>query len=373
LAATPVDVGQLDPEFLALSPLSRGEGMKGMGRRLDPNNPVFRLSMRRYTCIVSTAAKIGIKMANDLYFGTSMILRSFLVLGGLAAWSLPAVAAPVWSDPLTGAQIDSARWTISISSPDMTLVPSSEGVLMSMAGSAHGTSFVASLTSLCSVDGDFDVQVDYQLGLWPAKSGVRTALGAASTSGFGAAIERDSLSANDVPVQRPGSEVYLTDFEPLASGTFMDVPTTDVQGTLRLVRGGGSVTAYFASPAGSWTIVASTAAPNEPVTLALQTWSGDGVFNKQSGGASVTFRNFAVNSGQLNCPDAGTGGADSASVAAGDAASAGPGDAANTTIGGRNSGGCTCSVARESRSHMPRWFLAFLGLCLAALGRPRRS
>jgi hypothetical protein len=312
-------------------------------------------------------------MANYLHFGTSMILRSFFVLGAIAVWSIPAFAAPIWSDPLTGSQIDSTRWTVSISSPDMTLAPSSGGVLMSMAGSAHGTSFGATLTSLCSVEGDFDIQVDYQLGLWPAKSGVRLALGASSKSGFGAAIERDSLSANDVPVQRPGSEVYLTDFEPLASGTFMDVPTTDVQGMLRLVRSGGSVTAYFASPGGSWTIVASTAAPNEPVTLALQTWSGDGVFNKQSGGASVTFSNFAVNVGQLNCPDAGTGAADSGSVTVGDAASAGTDDAASTTIGGRNSGGCNCAVAGESRSGMPRLSLAFLGLCLVALGRARRS
>ena len=285
----------------------------------------------------------------------ALSLSTVVILGGVALWSLPAHAAPVWSDPLTGAQIDPTRWAISRSSADMTLAPSSEGVLMSMAGSAHGTSFVAALSSLCSVEGDFDIQVDYELGLWPAKSGVRTGLSAGSKSGFSATVQRDSLSATDVPVQKSGSEVYLTDFEPMSGGTFMDVPTADVRGTLRLVRSSGSATAYFASPGASWTIVASVAAPSEPVTLTLQTWSADGIYNKQSGGASVTFRNFAVNSGQLNCPDVGTS------------------DTTITTIGGHSSSGCACSLTGKLQSNAQRMSIFFLGLCLAALARRRRS
>jgi hypothetical protein len=35
---------------------------------------------------------MGMKMANRLHFGTSMILRAFLFLGGIAAWSTPAFA-----------------------------------------------------------------------------------------------------------------------------------------------------------------------------------------------------------------------------------------------------------------------------------------
>jgi hypothetical protein len=325
-----------------------------------------------------------------------------VILGSVAVCSMPALAAPVWSDPLTGSQIDPTRWSISTSSTDMTVAPSSEGVLMSLAGSAQGASFVSAISSLCSVEGDFDVQVDYQLGLWPAKSGVRMGLTAASKSGFGATIERDSLSATDVPVQKPGSEVYLTDFEPMSGGTFMDVPTADVQGTLRLVRSGGSVTAYFASAGASWTIVASVAAPSEPVTLNLQVWSADGIFNKKSGGASVYFRNLAVNSGRLNCPNVVTGGLDGGSGNVLDADNvAEPGntadaayvadagnipdpdefsDASNspvandtpsTRIVGHSSSGCSCFVTgRPSRLHP--FFLGFLGLCAAALGRRKR-
>ena len=192
--------------------------------------------------------------------------------------------------------------------------------------------------------------------LWPAKSGVRTALAVTTQSGFGAIMERTSLSATDVPVQTPASEVYIVDFQP-HTGIFPDVPTTDVQGTLRLNRSGGSVTGYFASPGGNWTIVSSGAAPSEPVSMALLMWSGDNVFNKQSGGASVYFRNFAVNSGQLSCPDAG-------------APDAGA-DAASTHLGSNKSGGCDCHLAGQRKPGAGLLSLLVAVPSLAALRRRR--
>ncbi len=300
-------------------------------------------------------------------------IRSYwavLILGGAAVWSLPAFAAPVWSDPLTGSQIDTTHWIGSNSTADVALVPSSEGVLMSIAGSAHGSSFVTNLASLCWLGGDFDFQVDYKLGSWPAQSGVRSALIASSQAGFGAAVQRDSLAATDVPVQTPGSEVYLVDFEP-HSGTFPDVPTADVQGTLRLARSGSGVTAYFASPGGSWTMISSIAAVTDPVVPVLQVWSGDAQFNKQSGGASVYFRNFVVNSGQLSCPDAGAGGAGGGSGSAGNGGNAG--DAASSRIGGGNSAGCGCSLLGRPRTGLSLLSLGFVGLCIAAVRRRKRG
>jgi hypothetical protein len=351
-------------------------------------------------------------LANGFCPRTSFILRFFLnvlIVGSVVVVSTPASAAPVWADPLTGSQVDPTRWTTSTSSPDVKLTPTSDGVLMSLAGTAHGTTFVSGIYSLCAVEGDFDIQVDYQLVVWPSRSGVRTGLSALSQSGFGATVERDSLAATDVPVQTPGSEVYLTDFEP-HSGSFLDVPTSDMQGTLRLNRSGGSVTAYFASPGKSWTIVASTAAPSEPLTLAIQAWSGDNVFNKQSGGAQIRFGNFAVNTGRLNCPDAGIVGVDGSSIIpeAGSALEVGnvvdasnAVDAANVVDAGspadgkgvafdgkpaeaKDAGGgdveplkiaaksgCSCFVVGPLPSGGRLPFLLVLGLCLVALTRRR--
>lgn len=250
-------------------------------------------------------------MAKGFHLSTSFIF----MLGSVAAFPPLASAAPVWSDPLTGSEIDLTRWTTSTTSTDLKMTTTSEGVLMSLAGTARGTTFGAGITGLCAVEGDFDIQIDYQLVVWPSRSGVRTGLEVVTQSGFAAIVERDSLAATDVPVQTPGSEVYLTDFQP-HSGAFLDVPTSDMQGTLRLNRSGGSVSAYFASPGKSWTIVGSTAAPSEPVTVVILMWSGDNVFNKQSGGAQARFRNFVVNSGQLSCPDGGVVGLDGSPSAA---------------------------------------------------------
>jgi hypothetical protein len=149
--------------------------------------------------------------------------------------------------------------------------------------------------------------------------------------------------------------------------------------------------------------VASVAAPSEPVTLNLQAWSGDGIFDKKSGGASVYFRNLVVNSGRLNCPVVVTGGLDGGSgnvldagnvaetgntadaafvVDAGDIpdlddfsdASDSPdaNDAPSTRIVGHSSSGCGCFVAGRPSSMQP-FFLGFLGVCVAALGRRRES
>jgi MYXO-CTERM domain-containing protein len=230
----------------------------------------------------------------------------FLVLLCAALSSRPAVAAPVWSDPLTGAQIDTTHWTINTPAAGLTLAPSSMGVLMSMSASAQNPDLGVSVVSRCLLNGDFDVQVDYQLGLWPDHSGVRTALGMNDTPTTNTcSIQRDSLSATaDVAVQMPGSEVYVgtvgPNFQP-----FPDVPTTDTQGTLRLTRTGVTETAYFAAPGGGWTTVYSHDNTAVPVYGALAVWSSPGYRSTPGGGSSIYFRNYVVNAGQLSCPDAG--------------------------------------------------------------------
>ena len=40
---------------------------------------------------------------------------------------------------------------------------------MSIAGTAHGASFSANTWGVCSLEGDFDVEVDFQLATWPSR------------------------------------------------------------------------------------------------------------------------------------------------------------------------------------------------------------
>jgi hypothetical protein len=262
--------------------------------------------------------------------------------------------AAILSDPLTGAQVDATHWTSSTPNAGVTLQATSTGVLMTVAGSASGTNLYARLMSACTLVGDFDVQVDYALGPWFAHSGVRTALG----TGVGpdvashAAVERVSLSDHDVVVQTPASEVYLADF--LSVNPFPDVATADTQGTFRLTRTGSVETAYFGT-AGAWTMLYATTTTSDPVNTFLQTWSDDQFFDTTAGGGSVTFRNYVVTSGQLNCPDGGrpdSGTTDGAQP-----------DGQNS---GKGSSGCGCDLAtgRISPAGAGLLSLAILALLL---------
>jgi MYXO-CTERM domain-containing protein len=283
-----------------------------------------------------------------------------------------AAAAPVWTDPLTGSAIDTAaHWSSEALNADVKLAPSDMGVVMTVAGAAHGPDFLARLTSLCTLTGDFDIQVDYQLGPWPAHSGVRLALVTGIGSAFAshAGVERVSLSDHDVVVQTPGTEVYLADF--LSLNPFPDMPTTDLEGTIRLSRAASSQTAYFSTAGGDWTTLYIAATTGQPVIAALQTWSDDQFFDTQSGGSSVTFRNFVITSGQFDCPGAGTPDGSAGDAASGDTAPTG--DAATDTAasdGGSTparDNGCGCDVGSGPTSAAGAGLL-----CLAALAMLRQ-
>jgi MYXO-CTERM domain-containing protein len=288
-----------------------------------------------------------------------------------------AAAAPVWSDPLTGPAIDAAHWTSEALNADVKLAPSDMGVVMTVAGSAHGADFLARLTSLCTLVGDFDIQVDYQLGPWPAHSGVRLALvtGVGSAFGSHAGVERVSLSDHDVVVQTPGTEVYLADF--LSLNPFPDMLTTDLQGTIRLTRTGNSQTAYFSTAGGAWTTLYMAATTDAPVFAALQTWSDDQFFDTQSGGSAVTFRNYVVSSGQLDCPgtstpDGSAGDATSGDATSGDTAMDTASSDAAASDGGNTparDNGCRCDLGSEKT---PAVGAALLGLAALAMLRQRR-
>lgn len=297
------------------------------------------------------------------------VLCCAALLSGLAR---RASAAPVWSDPLNAPTIDTQRWISEAPNADVTLAPSAMGVVMAIAGTAHDPDFLARLRSRCTLVGDFDVQVDYQLGLWPTGSGVRLALvtGVGSALAPHAGIERVSLSTHDVAVQTPGTEVYLADFRSFSP--FPDIPTTDTQGTIRLTRIGNNETAYFSTAGQDWTTLFSMAArTTEPVTAVLQTGSDDQSFDTQSGGASVTFRNYVINVGQFDCPDAGADDGspiDAASVDASAGDTASNDSASDAGKSPERPAGCGCDLGP---GNSPTGAAGLLSLSLLAMLRRR--
>ena len=159
--------------------------------------------------------------------------------------------------------------------------------------------FGAGLVSGCQLQGSFDIQVGFQLLLWPSFSGVRTGLGSVfQLYGTGAAysnhyaVERDSFASHN---DFPNGESYATD---LLDGVQGLVPANDTSGALRITRTAGTATAYYLS-SGNWALLHTGPITTSDVGFGFAIWSHNYAFSHQS--VKVSFDNFTLNSGQLAC------------------------------------------------------------------------
>ncbi|MBI3464477.1 MAG: cadherin-like domain-containing protein, partial [Planctomycetes bacterium] len=163
--------------------------------------------------------------------------------------------------------------------------------LANSADDSAGGVFQAAYTSVCQLAGDFDIEVDFQLLAWPSANGVRVGL---LTDGN--AVERISFASGEFSGQP--REAYLTHF---ADGVAGITATSQLSGKLRQVRLGTTLSAYYFI-AGGWVPIHSAATTSANVHFTLASWSHDYAFADQE--VKIAFDNFAVNSGQLICPDA---------------------------------------------------------------------
>jgi len=156
--------------------------------------------------------------------------------------------------------------------------------------------FGAGIGSLCPLRGDFDIQIAFQLLVWPHLNGVRVGLGPsvggrdASSTPF--AVERDSFSIFD----SVSGEYYVTH---LLDGVNGINPASDLAGSLRITRTGGYATGYFMNGS-KWTQIHTGPVVTSDVGFGIAAWSHDGLFSHQT--EKVAFDNFTLNSGQLACP-----------------------------------------------------------------------
>jgi 6-phosphogluconolactonase (cycloisomerase 2 family) len=145
----------------------------------------------------------------------------------------------------------------------------------------------AGIISKCFLEGDFDVQVDYELLNWPVVNlhqlGLRP-FDLYDHAGGPSAVWRQSGSS---------SESYLGVY-PFYFGSTA-VATTDQFGTIRLVRSGASLSGFYRA-GGNWAPLRSASVSLAPTRIALELASLHFVAGP-GGGASVAFDNFTVNSG----------------------------------------------------------------------------
>lgn len=140
----------------------------------------------------------------------------------------------------------------------------------------------------CRLHGDFDVQVDYELLVWPDANGV----GAFMNTYYGPAPNFESITRQSLP----WGEFYGARIDGLSSS----VLTNDPDGSLRLTRVGKVLTALARATGGDWRVVATRRAVTEPAVIPVGAATGDEIFGDRD--VKVAFDNFSVNSGSLRCP-----------------------------------------------------------------------
>lgn len=136
----------------------------------------------------------------------------------------------------------------------------------------------------CSLPGDFDMQADYSLLEWPRANGVFTQL-----AGFfvNAGVARQS-------------DIFGEKYNAQSNPLFSVVPTADMSGSLRLVRSGGAMRAYYLDPLFGWVQFLDAPAHAGDAVPGLSASSTDGQFSHEQ--VRVAFDNFRITSGHLRCP-----------------------------------------------------------------------
>ncbi len=205
---------------------------------------------------------------------------------------------PVLNDNFNSNLINSTLWQERITGTGPSVAATNQRIEVSLTGTSlndpTGQVFGGGLSSVCLLRGDFDIQVDFDLLVWPQSSGVRVGLSLQDSPVPIPAVERTGF----VPIDFPSlpRELYLTDFGDGVQGA----STSDLIGTLRVTRAGATLSGYYLS-SGNWILIHSGPAANTGDShFGLRAWSHNTVFGNQD--VKVAYDNFAVNSGQLLCP-----------------------------------------------------------------------
>ena len=183
--------------------------------------------------------------------------------------------------------IDPLRWTSILEGTGPTVAETNQRLEITHPADATGGIFLTGFSSVCLLRGDFDVQVDFDLLIWPTGNGVR--MGLIVTNGRNSNVERSS---------NPDSDVYLTNFDDGVQGI---TPTTDLSGKLRMTRSGSNLTgSFFNNSTQTWIPIHTfDAATTRDVQFHLWSWSHDRIFANME--VEVAFDNVIVNQGQLIC------------------------------------------------------------------------
>ena len=220
---------------------------------------------------------------------------STLQANGTGRADLSTIPKAPWSEDFGDGVVDTSLWhTISDSGGTIGEVNGRLEAFISHDAdpSTHNFNQVDEhIGSQCTLDGDFDFQVDYELLTWPSHNGFFAMLNAIFADG---AIARSSA-----PWDPPYDEQY-TSWTNGSTFTSDTINTTDTRGQMRLVRQVGVLSSYERpSATADWTLVHSGDAAGNTVA-AIGLWAPENTFAHKDG--RVAYDNFQFNSGAFTCP-----------------------------------------------------------------------
>jgi uncharacterized repeat protein (TIGR01451 family) len=205
----------------------------------------------------------------------------------------PPPPGSVMDDNFDDNSLDVNRWDV-LAPPGGSIVEQNHRLEITVPSGFLGQGW--GLRSRCSLEGDFDVQVDFAILDWPPGNLYVLRLGAHDLG----------PETGIVRVSTPSDSVYALLLDPSGVPAF-SASTTDQSGSLRLVRSGSTLSGYYRQ-GDAWVLLGSGATSENPDSARLNIDSSSETPGAPPG--RIAFDNFKVNAGNVVCPSPPPEGAD---------------------------------------------------------------
>lgn len=199
---------------------------------------------------------------------------------------------------------DPAKWITSVTGDKPTIAEKQSRLEIALPANSEDAPgqgyFGASYISVCQLQGDFDLQVEYWLLNWPAGNGVRVALSLDSNQSPPREYNAARVSFGNMDFPEEPREAYLYG----GADTVNEIVTTGhLSGTLRIQRSAALLTGYYMDQE-SWVILDTILVTPANLHFGVSTWSHNYAFADQN--VTVAFDNLTILQGEIMCPGVST-------------------------------------------------------------------
>jgi len=210
-------------------------------------------------------------------------------LNAFCAVKLVLPPSHVMDDNFSEGYRDCSRWFTTVEPPGIGLMAVANQQL-EMVKASSGNGYMG-LASRCKLAGDFEVQVDYRLAIWPAQNFHTVRLVASNLPDGGTGLPgvyRNSYADENYQFRNQRGAAGL-----------VSVPTSDTSGTIRLKRTGSTTSQPMLTGYDPHVMIGSAPTTSDPTgfTIDFATPSATA-----PGDVAIAFDNFTVNAGTVMCP-----------------------------------------------------------------------